>query len=181
MKQRLGLAAALLVPRRLVVLDEPTNGLDPAGTREVRQVIADLHAAGSTVLVSSHLLAEVEATCTHVAVLHRGTAVAQGALADLLEATTPALLVSTPDAAHAVDTLRGNRISARETEDGIRVELTGTTAPAVLETLVRAGVAVYEARRQRAGLEDVFAQLTESEPADSGGVDAAPEYEGSVR
>jgi ABC-2 type transport system ATP-binding protein len=168
MKQRLGLAAALLVPRRLVVLDEPTNGLDPAGTREVRQVIADLHRAGSTVLVSSHLLAEVEATCTHVAVLHRGSVVAQGELAELLEASTPALLVSTPDADLAVDSLRTGGISARPWEDGIRVELTGTTAPTVLEVLVRAGVAVHEARRQRTGLDDLFAQLTEVEPDETG-------------
>ena len=89
MKQRLGLAAALLVPRRMVVLDEPTNGLDPAGTREIRKIIAELHAAGTTVLVSSHLLAEVEATCTHVAVLHSGTVVAQGELAELLESGSP--------------------------------------------------------------------------------------------
>jgi ABC-2 type transport system ATP-binding protein len=72
MKQRLGLAGALLIPRRLVVLDEPTNGLDPAGTRDVRRIIAELHGAGATVIVSSHLLAEVEATCTHVAVLQSG-------------------------------------------------------------------------------------------------------------
>src|ERR1700754_1179659 len=98
MKQRLGLAAALLLPRKLVVLDEPTNGLDPAGTREVRAVIADLHAAGTTVLVSSHLLAEVEATCTHVAVLHQGSVVAQGELSELLEAGNSGLLITTPDA-----------------------------------------------------------------------------------
>jgi ABC-2 type transport system ATP-binding protein len=169
MKQRLGLAAALLVPRRLVVLDEPTNGLDPAGTREVRQVIADLHRSGTTVLVSSHLLTEVEATCTHVAVLHRGTVVAQGDLAELLEASTPALLVSTPDVDRAVDTLRTSGISARPWQEGIRVELTGTAPPAVLEVLVRAGVAVHEARRQRTGLEELFAQLTEVEPAEVGG------------
>ena len=97
MKQRLGLASALLVKRKLIVLDEPTNGLDPAGTREVRKVIADLHEAGSTVVVSSHLLSEIEATCTHVAVLHRGTVVAQGELAELLHADSSSLLVVTPD------------------------------------------------------------------------------------
>ena len=106
MKQRLGLAAALLLPRKLVVLDEPTNGLDPAGTREVRAVIADLHAAGTTVLVSSHLLAEVEATCTHVAVLHQGSVVAQGELAELLEAGNSGLLITTPDVEQAVNALR---------------------------------------------------------------------------
>ncbi|GAA1314067.1 ABC transporter ATP-binding protein [Saccharothrix xinjiangensis] len=171
MKQRLGLAAALLVPRRLIVLDEPTNGLDPAGTREVRGVIADLHAAGSTVLVSSHLLSEIEATCTHVAVLHRGTVVAQGELAELLQSDSSSLLVTTPDVEQALTALRAGRISARpftadDGDGGVRVELIGTTAPVVLEALVRAGVAVHEARRHRTGLEDLFARLTEAEEAE---------------
>lgn len=160
MKQRLGLAAALLAPRRLVVLDEPTNGLDPAGTQEVRRIIADLHANGVTVLVSSHLLAEVEATCTHVVVLNEGVVVAQGALDDLLESGSPTLLVSTPDAARAVDTLRDQRIPARLAPDGVRVDLTTTTPATVIETLVRGGVGVDEARRERTGLEEVFARLT---------------------
>ncbi|MFC0114362.1 ABC transporter ATP-binding protein [Kibdelosporangium aridum] len=162
MKQRMGLAAALLVPRRFVVLDEPTNGLDPAGTREVRAVIADLHAAGTTVLVSSHLLSEVEATCTHVAVLHQGTVVAQGELKDLLEASNAGLLVSTPEITAAVDALRDNRIPARAVPDGLLVDLTATTAPEVVATLVRADIPVYEVHRQRTGLEDLFAQLTET-------------------
>jgi ABC-2 type transport system ATP-binding protein len=162
MKQRLGLASALLIPRKFVVLDEPTNGLDPAGTREVRAVISDLHAAGTTVLVSSHLLAEVEATCTHVAVLHRGSVVAQGELTELLEAGDSGLLVSTPDVRVAVDALRDNRIPAREAPNGVHVDLAATTAPDVVATLVGAGVAVHEVRRQRTGLEELFARLTES-------------------
>jgi len=164
MKQRLGLAAALLVPRELVVLDEPTNGLDPAGTREIRRVIADLHASGVTVLVSSHLLSEVEATCTHVAVLHKGNVVAQGELAPLLEAGNPTLLVSTPAHTEAVEALRDNRIGVRVVADGLLVDLAGTSAPAVVETLVRAGVPVHEVRRQRADLEELFARLTEASP-----------------
>jgi ABC-2 type transport system ATP-binding protein len=162
MKQRLGLASALLIPRRFVVLDEPTNGLDPAGTREVRAVIADLHAAGTTVLVSSHLLAEVEATCTHVAVLHQGSVVAQGGLAELLEAGDSGLLVATPDITVAVNTLRDNRIPVREAPTGVHVDLAATTAPEVVAALVGAGVAVHEVRRQRTGLEELFARLTQS-------------------
>jgi ABC-type multidrug transport system ATPase subunit len=168
MKQRLGLAAALLLPRKLVVLDEPTNGLDPAGTREVRAVIADLHAAGTTVLVSSHLLAEVEATCTHVAVLHQGSVVAQGELGELLEAGNSGLLVTTPDGTQAVNALRDNRVPARATPDGVRADLTATSAPEVVATLVRAGVAVHEVRRQRTGLEDLFARLTEADTPEAG-------------
>ncbi|SHG33199.1 ABC transporter ATP-binding protein [Streptoalloteichus hindustanus] len=163
MKQRLGLAAALLVPRRMVVLDEPTNGLDPAGTREVRQVIAQLHAAGTTVVVSSHLLSEIEATCTHVAVMNRGSLVAQGELADLLDGGTPTLDVVTPDREAGLDALRAAGITARAEVGGLLVELTGTDAPTAVATLVRAGVAVHEARRQRTGLEELFARLTEDE------------------
>ena len=161
MKQRLGLAGALLVPRRMVVLDEPTNGLDPAGTREVREVIAELHSAGATVLVSSHLLAEVEATCSHVAVLQRGNVVAQGSLDELLDSGNPGLLVSTPDGLAAMDALRDKRIPSRLTPDGVRADLTASTAPAVLEALVLAGVPVYAATRARTGLEDLFARLTQ--------------------
>lgn len=162
MKQRLGLAGALLAPRRLVVLDEPTNGLDPAGTREIRRIIGELHSDGVTVLVSSHLLAEVEATCTHVVVLNEGTVVAQGELDQLLESGSPALLVTTPAAGAAVDALRTARIPSRLAPEGVRVDLTTTTPPAVLEALVRAGIPVFEARRERTGLEDLFARLTES-------------------
>jgi ABC-2 type transport system ATP-binding protein len=175
MKQRLGLAAALILPRQLVVLDEPTNGLDPAGTREIRQVIADLHAAGTTVLVSSHLLSEVEATCTHVAVLHRGNVVAQGELAPLLEAGSPTLIVSTPDTAEAVDALRDLRIAARSVAEGLLVDLAGTSAPDVVEALVHAGVRVHEVRRQRADLEELFARLTETETTSAAQVGAPVE------
>jgi ABC-2 type transport system ATP-binding protein len=163
MKQRLGLAGALLVPRRMVVLDEPTNGLDPAGTREIRKIIGELHADGVTVLVSSHLLAEVEATCTHVAVLHDGTVVAQGELDELLESGSPGLLVSTPDGDKALEALRENRVPGKLTLDGVRADLTTATAPQVVAALVHAEVAVHEVRRERTGLEDLFARLTQDE------------------
>lgn len=161
MKQRLGLAAALLVPRELVVLDEPTNGLDPAGTREIRRIIADLHRVGTTVLVSSHLLSEVEATCTHVAVMHRGALVAQGELAALLESGGPHLMVSTADTQTGLEVLRDNGISAREENGELRVELSDVDAPEVIAVLVNGGIGVHEARRGRAGLEELFARLTE--------------------
>lgn len=163
MKQRLGLAAALLVPRRLVVLDEPTNGLDPAGTRHVRRIIAELHAAGTTVLVSSHLLAEVEATCTHVAVLAEGSLIAAGPLSALLDGEAPSLDVRTPDVEGALDALRREAVAASAVRGGVRVALDGADAPSVVACLVRAGVAVHEARRARTGLDELFAQLTEGQ------------------
>ncbi|MGB8994646.1 MAG: AAA family ATPase, partial [Pseudonocardiaceae bacterium] len=160
LKQRLGLAAALRVPRRLVLLDEPTNGLDPAGTRDVRTIIAELHAGGATVLVSSHLLTEVEATCTHVAVLDHGSLITAGPLATLLGGEAPALDVRTPDSAVAVQALHAAGVGAAIRPDGVRVELAGTDPPTVVALLVGAGVAVHEVQRRRTGLDDLFAQLT---------------------
>jgi ABC-2 type transport system ATP-binding protein len=166
MKQRLGLAGALLLPRRLVVLDEPTNGLDPAGTREVRTIIGELHADGATVVVSSHLLTEVEATCTHVAVLQAGTVIAAGELSSLLDADAAGLVVATPDVDLAVATLRGVGATAYRdgTEASAVVVADGPPAPEVVALLVRAGVAVHEARRRRPRLEELFTRLTEGTP-----------------
>lgn len=103
MKQRLGLANALLMPRDLLVLDEPTNGLDPQGTREVRSLIRSFAADGTTVFVSSHLLAEVEQLCTHVGVMSAGRLVAQGTLEEFRRSGETRVEVVTPDpgAAHA--------------------------------------------------------------------------------
>jgi ABC-2 type transport system ATP-binding protein len=167
MKQRLGLAAVLLLPRRLVVLDEPTNGLDPAGTRDVRRIISELHATGTTVIVSSHLLAEVEATCTHVAVLQAGSLVAAGELRTLLAAGTTGLVIATPDIDLALRTLRGAGATAYRAErtsseeQAVVVGDDGPPAPELIALLVRAGVAVHEARRSRTNLEELFARLTE--------------------
>lgn len=97
MKQRLGIANALLTPRDLLILDEPSNGLDPQGTREVRNLIRSLAADGTTVFVSSHLLAEVEQLCSHVAVMSIGRLVAQGTLDDLRAQGATRVEVTTPD------------------------------------------------------------------------------------
>ena len=100
-KQRLGIANALLSPRELLVLDEPTNGLDPQGTREVRSLVRSLAAGGTTVFVSSHLLAEVEQMCTHAAVMNIGRLVAHGSLEELRRVGQPHVRVLTPDVAEA--------------------------------------------------------------------------------
>ncbi len=163
MKQRLGLGAALLVPRRLVVLDEPTNGLDPAGTREVRRIVAELRAAGATVLLSSHLLAEVEAVCTHVAVLQSGSLVVAGELSALLDAGGGGLEITTPDVDAALATLRAAGATAFAEPPGVVVADGGPPAPVLFAALVRDGIDVHELRRRRAHLEELFARLTEEE------------------
>ncbi|MFP5071476.1 ABC transporter ATP-binding protein [Pseudonocardia nantongensis] len=162
MKQRLGLAAALLVPRRLVVLDEPTNGLDPAGTREIRAIVAELRAAGATVLLSSHLLSEVEAVCTHVAVLKSGSLLASGELRRLLDAVADGWEIASTDVEGALTALRGAGASAHAHGDGVLVE-DGPEGPVLFEALVRAGVPVHGLRRRRPDLEELFTRLTEEE------------------
>jgi ABC-2 type transport system ATP-binding protein len=119
MKQRLGIAAALLGPRDLLVLDEPTNGLDPQGTREVRHLVRSLAADGATVFVSSHLLAEVEQICTHVGVMSAGRLVAQGWLDELAVTGPPRVQVRTPDRAQALEVLQRLGLRGVTADDGV--------------------------------------------------------------
>lgn len=162
MKQRLGLAAALLVPRRLVVLDEPTNGLDPAGTREIRTIVAELRAGGATVLLSSHLLSEVEAVCTHVAVLKQGALLAAGPLDRLLGAADGDWEIATTDPAAALRELGAAGAGARA--EGAAVVLAGDAdGPRLFAGLVGAGVAVHGLARRRTGLEELFTRITEGD------------------
>jgi ABC-2 type transport system ATP-binding protein len=102
MKQRLGIAQAMLGLPEVLVLDEPTNGLDPPQIAEMREVLQSYAATGRTVIVSSHLLAEVEQTCTHVVVMHRGVLVAAGSVAEIAGAGGMQLAVDDPDRAAAV-------------------------------------------------------------------------------
>jgi ABC-2 type transport system ATP-binding protein len=107
MRQRLAIAVALMQPRDLLVLDEPTNGLDPQGTREVRSLIRELAKDGTTVFTSTHLLTEVEQLCTHAAVMSRGHLVRQSTMTELRSELRPRLVVRTPDLQQAEQTLSG--------------------------------------------------------------------------
>jgi ABC-2 type transport system ATP-binding protein len=161
MRQRLGIAAALLVPREMLVLDEPTNGLDPQGTREVRQLVASLGAEGVTVVVSSHLLSEVEQICSHVGVMRTGRLVAQGAIGDLRAAQRATARVVTPDATVAAQVLARAGLGAVAVSDHGATGLLDDVPPeAVVAALVGAGVAVHEFVIDRPGLEDLFIELT---------------------
>jgi ABC-type multidrug transport system ATPase subunit len=161
MRQRLGLAAALLRAPRLLVLDEPTNGLDPHGMREVRDLLAELVAGGTTVFLSSHLLAEVELICTRAAIVDRGRLVAQDRVEALL-GPTGRVLVTTPDVGAAADlaaALPGVRLGERH-PDRLAVHLDGTAPEALNRRLVDGGVRVRELVVERPTLEDVFLRLT---------------------
>ncbi len=164
MKQRLGIAAALLQPRDLLVLDEPTNGLDPQGTREVRSLVRSLAADGTTVFVSSHLLAEVQQICTHAGVMSVGRLVAQGTLAELRSAGRPRIVVRTPDvdAARAVLARFGLGQVPGDPGDDVTAEvLDGAVPPeSVVAALVAAGVRVRGFEVQESSLEDRFVALT---------------------
>ncbi len=159
MRQRLGLAAALLRTPRLLVLDEPTNGLDPQGIREIRELLLGLHARGTTIFLSSHLLAEVEQLCTRVGILDRGRLVLQDELAGL-QAPTGRTLIRTPDAQRAVSLLDG-RVERR---DGDRLLVRGATAAELNSLLVSAGVRVDELGPERRTLEQVVFTATAPDP-----------------
>ncbi|GGQ74464.1 ABC transporter ATP-binding protein [Streptomyces althioticus] len=161
MKQRLGLAAALLRPRRLLVLDEPTNGLDPQGMREIRALVRELATDGTTVFLSSHLLDEIEQVCTHVAVMARGRLLTQGPVAELAAGARGRLVVTTPDPADAARALKEQGV-ADVVVDGDRVtaEPPARDLAEVNAALVTAGVRVRGFGVERASLEDAFVALT---------------------
>ncbi|WP_329022050.1 ABC transporter ATP-binding protein [Streptomyces sp. NBC_00690] len=162
MKQRLGLAAALLQPRRLLVLDEPTNGLDPQGMREIRSLVRELAGDGTTVFLSSHLLDEIEQVCTHAAVMAQGRLLTQGPVAELAARARGRLAVTTPDPVDAARLLKELGITGVSVEED-RVtgdppdggELSDLSA-----ALVHAGVRVRGFGIERASLEDAFLALT---------------------
>ncbi len=159
MKQRLGIATSLLRPRQLVILDEPTNGLDPQGTREVRALIREISADGTTVFVSSHLLAEVEQMCTHVGVMRTGKLVYQGSLAELRGQAR--LLVRTPKPDLAVSVLRDLGLAdVSQAGQEVGAELGSMLPEVICERLVHAGVPVAGLDTPRRSLEDEFVELT---------------------
>jgi lantibiotic transport system ATP-binding protein len=163
MKQRLAIAAALLMPRELLLLDEPTNGLDPQGTREVRALVAAVAAEGATVLLSTHLLAEVEQVCTHVGVMHRGYLVAQAPLADLRADSAPRARVLTDQPAEAARVLRALGLTdVTETAAEAAGQLGAVQPEKVVAALVHDGVAVRGFAVESPSLEDVFVRLTGS-------------------
>ncbi|HET7799555.1 MAG TPA: ABC transporter ATP-binding protein [Humibacillus xanthopallidus] len=161
MRQRLAIAAALLMPRELLVLDEPTNGLDPQGTREVRHLVASLASDGTTVFVSSHLLSEVEQMCTHLGVMSDGRLVAQGSSSEVRGGAAPSARVLTeqPEAAARVLTELGLS-EVQGVPGGVRGTPDGLAPEAIVAALVEGGVGVKEFTVTRPSLEDLFVSLT---------------------
>jgi len=165
MRQRLAIAGALLQPRQLLVLDEPTNGLDPQGTREVRHLVSDLADDGATVLISSHLLSEVEQICSHLGVMHAGRLLAQGTLSELRDQTAPNVRLETSDPAAAITVMKrlglGEPRSERTGDHHlITADLGRVQAAAIIPALVTEDIPVLGFRVATPTLEDVFVALT---------------------
>jgi ABC-type multidrug transport system ATPase subunit len=155
MRQRLGLAAALVRPPRLLVLDEPTNGLDPQGIQEIRALLLSLNAAGTTVFLSSHLLAEVEQMCTRIGVIDRGRLIVQDELANL-QRPTGRVRVVTPDVTLARALLDGQ--VEEVDENGLLI--TASDAAELNRVLVENGIRVRELTPEHRGLEQIVLDAT---------------------
>ncbi len=161
MKQRLGVAAALLKEPEVVVLDEPTNGLDPQGTREVRHLIGTLAREGATVLVSSHLLSEVEQMCTHLGVMREGRLVAQGTVTEVRGRGIAGVRVDTPSPDAAAAVLVDLGVQGVAAEAAVVRGVLGSLEPEKLvAALVHAGVPVQGFAVTAPSLEDLFVSLT---------------------
>jgi ABC-2 type transport system ATP-binding protein len=162
MKQRLGLANALLKPRELLILDEPTNGLDPQGTREVRNLIRSLAAEGITIFLSSHLLSEIEQLCSHVAVMRAGEIVAQGSMSELRSNGQTRLIILVDQVAEAKEVLKDAGITKIK---AIGKKLVGAVdgdldVAKLNRQLVAKQVSVSEIRLEHPSLEEYFVDLT---------------------
>jgi len=168
MKQRLAIAAALLNSPQLIFLDEPTNGLDPAGTVEIRELIGQLGASGHTIFLSSHLLHEVEQVCSEVAIINHGKLVTQGRVADLLRQDATLLVEAEP-----LSTLQevAARFGVPAQIQGLRqvaIALSSERTPAFVSALAEAGAQVYQVTPQHASLEHLFLELTDNAPGTKG-------------
>jgi ABC-2 type transport system ATP-binding protein len=163
MRQRLALAAAVLKDPALLILDEPANGLDPAGMRSVRELLRRMAAEGRTVLVSSHLLAEIQQTCDRLAILNRGRCITHGTVDEVSAAAghAAALLVTVDDLAGALQVLDRAGIPAERRDNHLRVSVPQLDAARISRTLGEHGHWVCELRPEERSLEELFLEVTE--------------------
>lgn len=164
MKQRLGIAAALLPQPKLLILDEPTNGLDPAGILEMRKLLRELGDQGTTVFVSSHLLSEVEQICDHLVMITKGRLVFQGRLDDLV-GNSNQWVVARPedseDLSKLVALARDDGYVARTAADSLHVEAPASYAGALNRKAAQLGITLVELRAMKTSLEETFLGMTE--------------------
>ncbi|TWP35288.1 ABC transporter ATP-binding protein [Leekyejoonella antrihumi] len=164
MKQRLAIAAALLAPRDLLILDEPTNGLDPQGTREVRHLVSALVNDGMTILISSHLLSEIEQICSHIGVMRAGRLVAQGPIHEVQSTQQATVVVRTPDPGRCAQLLREGGLGAVQVTGDVVTGVPSAATLALPEDLVARLVAgqvrVRGFQVETPSLEDFYVSLT---------------------
>lgn len=164
MRQRLGLAAALLKDPALLVLDEPANGLDPAGMREIRELLRQMGNEGRTVFVSSHLLTEVEQICDRVAIIDRGKLMLSGRVDEVLaEASRPSLIVGVDNLTVGAATLRNAGLTVEVDNIYLRVALPASDAAHVTKLLADAGLYLNELKAESVSLEELFLSITAHE------------------
>jgi len=164
MRQRLGVAVALLKDPRLLILDEPSNGLDPAGIKEIRALLRQMGSEGRTVFLSSHLLAEVEQICDQVAIITAGRCVTQGPVCDVLaDMGTRGIVIKLRDPRSGVAVLTAAGIPVTAAGETLRVGLPPGESERVMKTLVDVGLIPYELRPEDVTLETVFLHLTGEE------------------
>ncbi len=164
MKQRLGIAIALINRPRFVILDEPTNGLDPAGMREIRQLLRSLVEQGTTVLLSSHLLHEVQQVCDRIAVLNKGRVVAQGRVDELLNAQKPAVRLTVRDVCAAEQVIRSLPGVEQVNSNGMdTLIVTGATSQSVMNQLLQHHIIPSEITAHKSDLESLFLDVTAEE------------------
>jgi ABC-2 type transport system ATP-binding protein len=169
MRQRLGIAAALLRDPKLLLLDEPATGLDPGGMRDMRQLVRRLAGQGITIVLSSHLLAEVEEVCNRVAIVQKGTIVYEGAIADLKRAAgmTYRLVTTNHDRALAVCRAQPGISDVRERAGEVSFVADDRAVAELSQALVEAGALITALAPQGATLEELFFSLTEDGPAET--------------
>lgn len=160
MKQRLGIAMALARQPKLLILDEPTNGLDPAGIEEMRGLLRRLATGGVTVMVSSHLLGEIDKTATVLGIVSQGRMIFQGSRADLMAASTPDVLIACTDPQRATQRLAAFRATLTAEGEVAVPGVDDKQTAGIVAALCGEGVGVFGVRRDEQSLEDVFMRLT---------------------
>lgn len=164
MKQRLGVASALMGDPELIVLDEPTNGLDPAGMADMRSLVVSLARGGQTVLLSSHLLAEVQEICDRVGVINGGRLLREARVDELRREASLRVRATPEDTAIAVAMRVAGEDAVRRTPLGLELAMTGDRAPGLVRDLVTAGADVHEVSPTERSLEEVFFEMTTEAP-----------------
>jgi ABC-2 type transport system ATP-binding protein len=166
MRQRLGIAQALLGDPKLLILDEPANGLDPAGIREIRELLRRLASERQmSIFISSHLLAEIELTCDRVAIIHKGRILREGTVRELISSRRE-MELRVDDVARASAIATARNLNYRTDADRIWIAIEEAEAPPLIAAFVEAGINVFHAQRRTQSLEEMFLEATGGETVD---------------